>query len=333
MTELGDTFGDKQWNKQYAQLAEFKRKNGNCLVPQRYEEGGVSLGVWVRTQRQHHSKNKLRLDRKRLLDELGFVWKAPATGANNKKYDKYWHQHYEKMVEFKRKNGDCLVPQRYEGELSLGVWVRTQRQFHGNNKIRLDRKGLLDEIGFVWKVPTAGPDNKKYDKHWYQHYEKLVEFKRKNGNCLVPQRYQEDATLGLWVVRQRHLHTKNKLRLDRKELLDELGIVWRRVDNSAAYADNKKYDKYWHQHYEKLVEFKQTHGHCLVPQRYEKELSLGVWVRTQRQFHGKNTLRLDRKGLLDELGFVWRIRSACPSPNISGQRGVLWRKMTVVSMT
>jgi hypothetical protein len=182
------------------------------------------------------------------------------------------------------------VPRRYQEDVALGIWVDTQRERHRNNKMRLDRKELLDEIGFVWKVRVANTDTT-----WNAQYEKLVEFKQTNGHCIVPRTYQEDMTLGRWVTRQRRLHSKNTIRLDRKVLLDEIGFVWK-VDNDAP----------WKKQHEKLVEFKQKNGHCHVPRGCEKDVSLGMWVSTQRGRHLKNKLRLDRKKLLDELGFAWK---------------------------
>jgi hypothetical protein len=143
MTEFVD---EQFWNKQYEKLVEFKRKNGHCLVPKKYKED-ASLGSWVDRQRQRHRKNTLQLHRKNLLDKLEFVWRV----------DKFaeWNTQYEKLVEFKRKNGHCIVLHRYEKDVSLGYWVDRQRQRHSKNKLRLDRKVLLDEIGFVWKVGTV----------------------------------------------------------------------------------------------------------------------------------------------------------------------------------
>jgi hypothetical protein len=66
-------------------------------------------------------------------------------------------------VEFKRKNGHCKVPQRNKGDASLGRWVNDQRKTHTKNKIRLDRKDMLDKIGFAWKLDGAHiftPDDK-----------------------------------------------------------------------------------------------------------------------------------------------------------------------------
>jgi hypothetical protein len=215
---------DKRWNMQYEKLVELKRKTGHCMVPQSYEQD-KSLGKWVSTQRTINYNNTIRLDRKGLLDEIGFAWKAERSPVN----DKIWHQHYEKLVEFKRKNGHCMVPRKHEQ--SLGQWVATQRHFHNNNKnkLRQDRKELLDKIGFAWK-----DDGANNDKLWHQQHEKLVEFKRKNGNCLVPQRYEADKSLGSWVKKQRKLHNNNnKLRQDRKRILDIIGFVWKAVALAA----------------------------------------------------------------------------------------------------
>jgi hypothetical protein len=82
------------------------------------------------------------------LDEIGFVWKVDISAL--------WNKQYGKLVEFKRKNGHCNVMARYQEDMSLGKWVGTQRGNHAKNKIRSDRKVLLDEIGFVWKVDTVG---------------------------------------------------------------------------------------------------------------------------------------------------------------------------------
>jgi hypothetical protein len=147
-------------------------------------------------------------------------------------HDKKWNMNYEKLFNFKRTNGHCMVPSSYELDKTLGRWVRTQRTFHKNNKLRLDRKDILDEIGFAWKdVCGAKPD----DKLWHQQYEKLLEYKRKNGNCLVPFGYEQDKSLGNWVRTQRVGHANNKMLPDRKELLDKIGFVWK-ADTHAARA-------------------------------------------------------------------------------------------------
>jgi hypothetical protein len=141
-------------------------------------------------------------------------------------HDKQWNMKYQQLVEFKRMKGHCMVPRRYEQNKSLGIWVTTQRTIHNNTTMRLDRKMLLDEIGFVWK-PDRALTYKKDDKLWHQQYEKVVEFKRNKGHCMVPRRYQQDKSLGMWVGKQRSRHANNKMLPNRMELLDKLGFAWK----------------------------------------------------------------------------------------------------------
>jgi hypothetical protein len=196
-----------------------------------------------------------------------------------------WNMQYVQLVEFKRKKGHCVVPRKYEQDESLGQWVARQRGTHNNNKIQPDRKIILDELGFVWKVERAN------DKLWHQQHEKLVEFKRKKGHCLVPTKYEQDKSLGLWVNKQRSFHNNSKLRLDRMKLLDELDFVW--IVERGRNID----DKVWKQQDEKLVEFKRKKGHCLVPQKYDQDPPLADWVSTQRSLHGDNCVEDDVGGL------------------------------------
>jgi hypothetical protein len=150
-----------------------------------------------------------------------------------------WNTQYEKLVEFKRKKGHCVVPQNGEDDKynkALGDWVSKQRSYHKNGLIRQDRKELLDEIEFVWKVHIDVRQgvhhySRVYDKRWHHQYEKLVEFKRKHGNCLVPQGYKQDKSLAIWVNTQRC----KKIRQDRKGLLDDIEFVWK-VGNRERQA-------------------------------------------------------------------------------------------------
>jgi hypothetical protein len=214
--------------------------------------------------------------------------------------DKQWNMKYEKLVEFKRTNGHCMVPFKYTLDMSLGKWVNKQRHVHTNHVMLSDRKDLLDEIGFIWRYRVeyksaivSITDELRHTK-WYNQYEKLVEFERTNGHCIVPRRYEQDMALGQWVINQRSSHTNDKIRHDRKELLDEIGFAWN--------ADESR----WNQQYEKLVEFKRRNGHCMVTRRYEQDNSLYNWVQSQRTYHINNKMRPDRKELLDELEFLWK---------------------------
>jgi hypothetical protein len=208
-----------------------------------------------------------------------------------------------------------MVPQGYEHDKSLPNWVNTQRCIHTKNKMRQDRKELLNEIRFVWIVEIAVRQAAREttideDDKWRQQYEKLLNFKRKNGHCRVPKGDTEDKSLANWLRTQRGKNTSNNMRLDRNELLDALGFVWRVVPTAASARSFISDDKKWLEQYEKLVEFKRRNGHCVVPAGYYKEdkdkKAFSIWVSKQRDYHDNNKMRQDRKELLVALDFVWQ---------------------------
>ena len=57
----------------------------------------------------------------------------------------------------------------------------------------------------------------------------------------------------------------------------------------------------WDKRFEQLIEFKNEHGHCNVPQGD----SLGVWVNYQCTIYRRNRLDQKRIDKLNDLGFVW----------------------------
>jgi hypothetical protein len=69
----------------------------------------------------------------------------------------------------------------------------------------------------------------------------------------------------------------------------------------------------WEDRLSELADYRKIHGHCNVPQRYNKNTKLGQWVGTQRkqyrlQQEGKTShMTLSRIKELESLGFKWRI--------------------------
>jgi hypothetical protein len=202
--------------------------------------------------------------------------------------DKLWHQQYEQLVEFQRTNGHCLVPiKKYEQDKSLGLWVMNQRNVHKNNTMRPDREGLLDEIGFAWKAEGATNTN---DKLWLEQYEKLVEFKRKTGHCLVPRRYEQDKSLGTWVSKQWTFHKKNKMRPDRKDLLDKIGFAWKYITLAARSSANDVRGLVtglvWPEHVSHSTSSCSAYL-CRIRSR-KRSPGPAVWVSSQTKHHPKN---------------------------------------------
>ena len=87
------------------------------------------------------------------MNEIDFEWEV---GRTSKPNDTVWKQHFNKLVKYKKKHGDCLVPQNYKDNKKLGYWVAKQRQdykkwLRGESApITQERIDQLNEIDFVW---------------------------------------------------------------------------------------------------------------------------------------------------------------------------------------
>lgn len=74
-----------QWKTHFMQLLEFVALNGHAQVPMKWEKN-VKFAAWVSSQRRKYAKKKNGLhasiteDQVKLLDSIGFVWKAERGG-------------------------------------------------------------------------------------------------------------------------------------------------------------------------------------------------------------------------------------------------------------
>jgi hypothetical protein len=140
----------ERWERGFATLSKFRRREGHCCPSRHHVEGGFRLGQWVSVQR--YCKDLLAVERKRRLDAIGFVrdW-----------LDLRWEQGFAALLKFKRRKGHCRVPILHnEGKIRLGWWVSTQRV--RRPELSAERKTRLNKIGFVWQVrlpyrPTGAP--------------------------------------------------------------------------------------------------------------------------------------------------------------------------------
>jgi Helicase associated domain len=165
-----------------------------------------------------------------------------------------------------------------------------------------------------------------FDAKWNVMFEKLQEYKAVHGDCLVPHRHTcDDGTrLGIWVVSQRRAPrytseaAKRRGEL-RRQTLDSIGFVWivnernRQLSpESGQYASAaERFNARWNAMFEKLQEYKEVHGHCLVPYEYEcaDRMKLGYWVSRQRRAGSSdNKTNPMRRQALDAIGFVWQVR-------------------------
>jgi len=162
------------------------------------------------------------------------------------KHDEKWSSMFGKLLEYKEKNKNTLVPQAYKEEPRLGRWVHYQRveywifQQTGSGKITEDRIRRLDAIGFEWDPQKA---------QWDKMFERLVLYKKEHNNCKVPKSYNKDLELANWVRNQRLEQAnltkegkKSRMTPERYRLLSDLGFTWSTATPSRA-RKNKEMTK------------------------------------------------------------------------------------------
>lgn len=213
-----------------------------------------------------------------------------------------WDAHYQQLVQFYQANSHTNVP-RKDSTINLSKWLTKQRS--RKSKLSQEQVSKLDAVHFEW-------NSKKVldDQAWNDRYARLQEYLNEHGNTNVPQKYEPDVELGTWVANQRRRYNQGKLRADREELLRRLdfNFLTKGGKKQAHPVNSKAYDAQWDRMFQRLVEFKNEHGHTNVVQNSGE---LGMWVSTQRRYFHKKTwipgkgMREDRKEKLDSIGFEW----------------------------
>lgn len=161
----------------------------------------------------------------------------------------------------------------------------------------------LDGIGFEWDVRDA---------MWKERYDELREYREVHGDCLVPQRHEENPSLATWVRNQR-TQRRNYLarQLDpdvattmtatRIRALEDLGFCW------------NTYNTTWHRMLESWKEYYRRNPTKRKEDDLPEEVGeLRFWVMYQQRAY-KNKLQgsdsphltEDRIKILNATGFVW----------------------------
>ncbi len=204
------------WKKSFDELVAYQTAHGNCDVPVKWKEN-PQLGGWAAAQRALRKAGKLHPERERLLNGIGFEWRAD----RNKEE---WETRFNQLKDYKQRFGDCSVPVKWQENTQLGAWAAQQRHFQKAGKLSPEKEKLLTDLGFVWaskRTITGG-----VNRAWNDWFSELVEYKAKYGDCKVPTRWDENRRFGVWVSNQRQLKKQGKLEPERERMLNEIGFVW-----------------------------------------------------------------------------------------------------------
>ena len=245
---------DLKFERNYALAKAYFEEHGNLNVPVDYKtQSGFALGKWLVYLNSH--RESLAEERVQKLNDIGMVW--------NKNLSR-WYENYGRAKKYFEEHGDLNVPYDYKSEdgVCLYRWLSGQR----NNRRALsdEQIKLLEDIGFDWTT--------RADSAWERNFERLAEYKRRNGNVNVPVNYvQGGARLGKWLSRQRS--ESGKLTDGQRSRLAQLGVELERADP-------------WEVRYELACRYYKENGNLRVPVTYKPMgICLNKWLNEQKQIY------------------------------------------------
>ncbi len=302
------------WEHYFSEASIYYAEHGDLNVPKLYTTpGGLSLGVWLITQRRVREgqiQGNLTQQQIARLDSIGMVW------GNRKEIA--WQHGFEAAKKYHDTYGDLLVAGKYvdpEG-YPLGQWILKTRQQKLNGCLKEERIAQLDEIGMVWSI---------FDAKWEKAYALAVAYYEENGNLNIPRSYVTAAgeRLGIWLANQQWSYPKGKLTEEQIERLNRIGMYW-----------GNRNDRQWNQGYQEAKRYFEAHGDLRVPVNYvsPEGYALGKWVKRQRYTRlnpekSGAVLTEERIAKLDEIGMRWDKSNPEYSPKQAAQVGIVVAKL------
>ena len=87
---------DQAWEKGFLAFKHHIARTGDPNIPSGLISDGIDLGKWVRLQRSNRTRQPPTPERKKLLDDLNFIWDLPRHE---------WEAAFSKLVKFFNHNG------------------------------------------------------------------------------------------------------------------------------------------------------------------------------------------------------------------------------------
>lgn len=286
------------WDLMFEAAKEYYQEHGNLEIPKSYvNASGLSLGVWLETQRRVYAKKvngRLTGNQVDQLESIGMRWQ----GA----WDFAWDRNFAEAEKYYRKHGNLLIEARETvNGIALGQWLAQLRIYKKNHAPCLTQERIMDleRIHMVWDIS---------EYLWEKNYAAAVRYYQEHGDLDVPSAYvdKNGIHLGSWILKMRRERRKAEQQESKKnrdgavqeksryEKLEAIGMIW-----------GSKRDMVWEKNYTAAENYQKMHGNLDIPVSYttEEGLHLGKWIRHQRE--EKERLSQERKEKLSDLGMTW----------------------------
>ena len=206
------------------------------------------------------------------IEKLNMSYHTKSKERWNKMFEILVQEYKQKYGEQAQKGGQMVV-NKENVSTSFRIWLDTQTDFWkyykvGSDDILDERYQRLARLGGLGAIETVAKKGMiSQEERWNDMYESLLGFKQKHGHVKVPQRYNENKKLGIWVMHWRRAYREYKRTNgqkgdpERMKCLESIGLV---DDITTGYA-KEDVKEIWYGMYNQLVEFKQKHGHVKIP--------------------------------------------------------------------
>ncbi|KAL7464756.1 hypothetical protein ACHAXS_005092 [Conticribra weissflogii] len=359
-----------EWIQHYIELQQHHSLHGTCLVSSKGPYKNKPLAKWVKKQKkeyrrwmmqrqrrqQHQQKHnpenddaegneedrtmEMTEERIRLLENVGMEWDysdRSGSGGHRSQGHRVLRGHF---VNADGASGEVDRAIEDGGMIGNRSGSRNRRKSGGprHNHGHLNDDNATDiDAGNASNLAGGNPAMNAAasvaEAEWKNRYDELVQFKNQFGHTNVPEPYQPNLALGVWVKEQRQQYKwllrgkPSRMTNARVQLLEAIQFEWQMAEMFE-----------WKRRYRELQLFKSRFGHANVPVDYcgggQHDLetkgsptstqnthssstssnsagSLGRWVREQRaqkrlwDLGRASTMTMERASMLEGVGFCW----------------------------
>ena len=232
----------KRWMENYNDVLKIAQKYGRLYFPKK-DPNARRLGSWL--IKQKNRKDISNYEKQKLEDLKKYGYEVGPSAS-----DHFWQEMFHQYCQYSEETGRSHVSSRNPAYRQLSAWVANQRQAFKRGTLSTERYQRLKQIGFVFSQNAPYKKKARFTKEqeakWNAMFQRLLDFKQKNGHCDVPEFDKNDYTFSFWVRNQRADYLANVMDESRRQRLESIGFTWR-VKVIQGHSDSTS-QEYLHMH-------------------------------------------------------------------------------------
>lgn len=251
-----------------------------------FKDEMMSLAKDIQSYWRKYSHDQSRWDQRALLDLV--VWKDRVVSVEVKAPNDRLKSHQKEQLKLDAINGiKSWVVEVHDGKIDYSR-AQKHRLILFDDQLaheQLEKKTRLNKSNPTAQLPST----------WQVGLECYTKYIKSNSSMTVNKDLIFDGfRLGQWVSIQKLKYSRNELNIENIRSLNELGFIWNANDHT------------WFIRYNSYINYIKETGTTQVPKGLIfEDFDLSKWVSKQREAFSNDSIKLDRKHLLNELSFVW----------------------------